>query len=121
MAILDQIQTVVIVMMENRSFDHVLGHLSMARFGNRKDVARLVDPETNLDYTNFLDGEGYQPFELEDGPLLHDLPHSRNLVATQLGTPGAALLQKIRSVAHYCIFRADPQCQISNGVITVGR
>ena len=45
MAILDQLQTIVIVMLENRSFDHVLGHLSMSRFGNRKNVAGLVDPE----------------------------------------------------------------------------
>ena len=84
MAILDQIQTIVVVMLENRSFDHVLGHLSMARFGNRKGVDGIGDPETNLDYTNFLDGQGYQPFELKDGSLLHDLPHSRGFVATQM-------------------------------------
>jgi phospholipase C len=89
MAILDQIQTIVIVMFENRSFDNVLGHLSMARFGNRKDVEGLVDPETNLDYTNFLEGQGYQPFELTDGSLLHDLPHNRVLVEAQLGKAGA--------------------------------
>ena len=89
MAALDQFQTIVIVMMENRSFDHVLGHLSMGRFGNRKDVGGLVDPESNLDYTNFLDGQGYQPFELKDGPLLHDLPHSRALVAAQLAKSGS--------------------------------
>ena len=84
MAILDQLQTIVIVMMENRSFDNMLGHLSMKRFGNRKDVAGLTEPESNPDYTNFLDGQGYQPFEMKDGPLLHDLPHSRGRVATQL-------------------------------------
>jgi phospholipase C len=84
MKILDQIQTIVIVMMENRSFDHVLGHLSMTPYGNRKDVAGLIDPETNPSYTNFLDGQGYQPFQLKDGPLPHDLPHSRALVAVQL-------------------------------------
>ena len=89
MAILDQLQTIVIVMMENRSFDNMLGHLSMARFGNRRDVAGLVDPESNPGYTNFLDGQGYQPFEMKDGPLLHDLPHSRGRVATQLGKSGA--------------------------------
>lgn len=88
MAILDQIQTIVIVMFENRSFDNVLGHLSMARFGNRPDVEGLVDPEINADYTNFLDGQGYQPFELKDGSLLHDLPHNRLLVDTQLARAG---------------------------------
>ena len=85
MATLDQIQSIVIVMMENRSFDHVLGHLSMKRFNNRQDVAGLIDPEENPAYANFLDGQGYQPFELKDGPLLHDLPHSRSLVGAQLG------------------------------------
>ena len=59
MAVLDQIQTFVVVMFENRSFDNVLGHLSMSRFGKRKDVDGLIDPETNLDYTNFLDAQGY--------------------------------------------------------------
>ncbi|WP_145955157.1 alkaline phosphatase family protein [Candidatus Nitrosoglobus terrae] len=84
MNILDQIQTIVIVMMENRSFDHVLGHLSMAQYGNRKDIIGLINPETNPDYTNFLDSQGYQPFHLKDGPLPSDLPHSRDLVAVQL-------------------------------------
>lgn len=88
MALLDQFQTIVIVMLENRSFDHVLGHLSMARFGGRRDVEGLTDPESNLDYTNFLNGQGYQPFELKDGPLLHDLPHSRARVETQLAKAG---------------------------------
>ena len=31
MATLDQIDTIVIVMMENRSFDHMLGYLSLKR------------------------------------------------------------------------------------------
>ena len=85
MAILDQIQTIVIVMMENRSFDNVLGHLSMARFGNRKDVEGLIDPETNLDYTNFLDGAGLPAFRVEGWSLLHDLPHSRALCCDSIG------------------------------------
>src|SRR4051794_14300512 len=88
MRALDELQTVVILMLENRSFDHILGHLSIARFGNRKDVAGLVDPEVNLDYTNFLDGQGYQPFELKDTLLAHDLPHSRGLVDVQLAKNG---------------------------------
>ena len=32
-----------------------------------------------------------------------------------------ALLQKIRSVVHYRVFQGSFQCQISNGVISVGR
>ena len=45
------IEHIVVLMMENRSFDNMLGHLSMKRFGNRNDVAGLTEPESNLDYT----------------------------------------------------------------------
>ena len=69
MAIMDQLQTIVIVMMENRSFDNMLGHLSMARFGNRNNVAGLVDPESNLDYTNFLDSPGLSALRVEGWAL----------------------------------------------------
>src|SRR5690625_5030341 len=84
MGILEQLQTIVIVMMENRSFDHVLGHLSMTQYGSREEVTGLVNPQENPSYTNFLEGQGYQPFHLQDGLLPHDLPHSRAMVATQL-------------------------------------
>ncbi|CAB1275034.1 alkaline phosphatase family protein [Candidatus Nitrosacidococcus tergens] len=88
MEVLDQIQTIIIVMMENRSFDNVLGHLSMPLYGNRKDVNGLVNIETNASYINFLDKQAYRPFHLQDGPLPYDLPHSRSMVATQLAKKG---------------------------------
>jgi phospholipase C len=101
MAAFDELQTIVVLMMENRSFDHILGHLSVARFGNRKDVAGLVDPEVNLDYTNFMDGQGYQPFELKDAPLAHDLPHSRGLVDVQLAKNGDRFIMSGFVEAYY--------------------
>ncbi|CAH9017645.1 alkaline phosphatase family protein [Candidatus Nitrosacidococcus sp. I8] len=88
MKALDQIQTIIIVMMENRSFDNVLGHLSMPWYGNRKDINGLVHAETNPSYTNFLDHREYRPFPLQDGPLPYDLPHSRPMVSTQLAKKG---------------------------------
>jgi len=84
MPALDQIATIVIVMMENRSFDHVLGHLRMPEHGNRLDIDGLVDPTENVAYTNFLGSEGFQPFHRADAPLPHDLPHARDRVAVQL-------------------------------------
>jgi phospholipase C len=84
MAKLDQINTIVIVMMENRSFDHVLGYLRMPEYGNRKDIEGLDEPTDNPKYANFLDAQAYQPFEFKDEQFLHDLPHGRNAVATQL-------------------------------------
>ncbi len=40
---LDSIETIVVVVMENRSFDHMLGYLSLNAFGGRNDVDGLKD------------------------------------------------------------------------------
>jgi hypothetical protein len=61
------------VMMENRSFDHMLGALRYSRFGGRVDVDGLTS-EANPQYQNFLEGRGYQRFHMLDGPLPCDLP-----------------------------------------------
>jgi phospholipase C len=82
---LRQIQTVVVVMMENRSFDHVFGHLTLPPFGNRTDVMGL-DPAHWATYANPVAGERpHMPFAIrQDLALPHDLPHERGPVATQL-------------------------------------
>lgn len=80
----DQVDTLVLVMLENRSFDHVLGHLSLRGIGDRTDVHGLIcldDP----DYANpSKSGTLIQPFLAEDGPLPSDLPHERPSVEQQL-------------------------------------
>src|SRR5437764_1482045 len=91
MAILDQIDTIAIVMMENRSFDHVLGHLRMPPFGNRQDVEGLVDPTNNPAYVNFVGPEGFAPFPRPDASYPHDTPHSRRAVAAQLAPSPAGV------------------------------
>ena len=74
------VDTIVIVMMENRSFDHVLGHLR----GNRTEVDGIADL-TNPDYRNpNSDGIDVEPFWMDDGPLPSDLPHDKAAVAKQL-------------------------------------
>lgn len=88
MAKLDQIKTIVIVMMENRSFDHVLGYLRRPERGNRQAIDGLDDPLNNPQYANFLDGQAYQPYAKKDESLLHDLPHARNSVTTQFAESG---------------------------------
>src|SRR5262245_59977625 len=72
--LLDRVDPIVMVMMENRSFDHMLGALRHARFGGRVDVDGLTS-EANPQYTNFFEGRGYQPFHMQDGPLPCDPPH----------------------------------------------
>lgn len=95
MADLDAVETIVIVMMENRSFDHMLGHLSLPAFAGREDVRGLrgeLDDDGTLrseDYLNAADGETYYPFLFEeDRPLSGDVPHDREEIEAQLGSPG---------------------------------
>ncbi|HYQ04796.1 MAG TPA: alkaline phosphatase family protein [Polyangiaceae bacterium] len=82
----DRVDTIVIVMMENRSFDHLLGTLCQSQFGGRADidgVKSLLDP-------NFAnpagDGTLVFPFPMNDGPFTNDLPHERDFVAMQLAS-----------------------------------
>jgi phospholipase C len=89
---LSDIQTFVIVMLENRAFDHMVGYLSLPDSGGIPplDVDGLrADPAWNDAVAN-LDATGapIRPFRLD--PLVqkivdpvHDLPH----IATQIATP----------------------------------
>src|SRR6266404_934456 len=90
MAALDQIRTIVVVIMENRSFDHVLGYLSLPQYGGRRDVDGLVNLDTDPRFANEYDQQIYRPFPMADGRFLHDLPHGRREVAIQLAVSGGA-------------------------------
>jgi phospholipase C len=94
----DSVGTVVIVMMENRSFDHMLGYLSLIDPKINVDGFEVGDaqpqdyriPETQLmndDYLNIssVDGAFHYPFHRLDNPLAIDLPHNRHSVWEQLG------------------------------------
>jgi phospholipase C len=81
---LNLIETIVIVMMENRSFDHMPGHLSYRQYANGTKVDGLQDLLNQQAYENIYAGEPYYPFEMKDGTLPSDLPHEREYVKTQL-------------------------------------
>ncbi|HLY73050.1 MAG TPA: alkaline phosphatase family protein [Planctomycetota bacterium] len=83
-----QIKTLVIVMMENRSFDHLLGYLSLPPF-SRADVEGLkADPAWNQAVANEWNGQKYAPFHLTDLAVTADPPHERAPIAMQLGAAG---------------------------------
>jgi phospholipase C len=89
---LNKIETIIIVMMENRSFDHMLGYLSLPDYG-RTDVEGLrykanVDPPV-WDSQYVVPGP-YTPFRMPDpkAPLPNkmDPPHERRpYIEKQLG------------------------------------
>jgi phospholipase C len=78
------IDTIVVVIMENRSFDHVLGHLSHPTFGNRTDVEGIRDLADNDWLNQNNDGLGIAPFWMPDAAIGTDLPHGAARVAQQL-------------------------------------
>jgi phospholipase C len=85
---LSPIKTIVIVMMENRSFDHMLGYLSLPP-SSRTDVNGLSnDPAWLAQYANYDEGEQVPLFLSQDPydmPDKFDPPHERVNIAGHLG------------------------------------
>jgi phospholipase C len=86
-----RIDTIVILMMENRSFDHLLGYLRLPAYGGREDVDGLTALD-NPDYANPRANAriAYPFIAPNDDAFLTDLPHERQEVAVQLAYAGAA-------------------------------
>jgi len=86
---LKDIEYIVVLMMENRSFDHLLGYLSLPPY-NRSDVEGFKE---NVNYSNHYGDKVYNTFQMQS-QLLEDPPHERDTINTQLGLPlklGSAL------------------------------
>ena len=84
---LNQIKNVVVVMMENRSFDHALGYLSLNKFG-RADVDGLKEgPDWNAKVASMCNGAPHLPWHCTDPfkATPFDPPHERGPIAIQLG------------------------------------
>jgi hypothetical protein len=78
---LQNIKTIIILMYENRSFDHMLGHLSYENILPEADG--LKEPLTN--YENLYQGGSYLPFVMPtDRELDFDIPHEYTDIALQL-------------------------------------
>jgi phospholipase C len=85
---LNLIKTIVVVMMENRSFDNLLGYLCLAP-NNWKNVEGLGSTAAWHDkVASVYDGTKYPPFLLTDpyDVIDADPPHERDPIATQMGT-----------------------------------
>ena len=84
---LDQVKSIVIVMMENRSFDHMLGYLSLDPY-NRKEVdGQSLDPDWLKKFTNYDSGQAIPPFHSDNPHTMpddFDPPHERSNIAAQI-------------------------------------
>jgi phospholipase C len=85
MPAVDNIDTFVVLMLENRSFDHMLGYLSLAG-GNVNGLSS--DPAWLNNFTNVNAGQSYPVHRLgADVASIPDPPHDRTPIAIQINTP----------------------------------
>ena len=93
------IDTIVIVMMENRSFDHVLGHLSYD--GTMPEVNGLKRPINQQAYWNLFETSSFSPWKMQDRGMGFDPPHEYYEVATQLNANQAGKIRMSGFVRAY--------------------
>lgn len=86
-ALASKIDHVVVLMMENRSFDHMLGYLKRDKGRDEIDGLNRPDAHGNTGQWNVFNGEQFQPFRLADThvPVDVDPCHSTSCVAAQIG------------------------------------
>src|SRR4051794_23847442 len=86
---LNLIKTIVVVMMENRSFDHLLGYLSMPPHNWQNVNGLQTDPNWLTKASSLYDGTLYAPFLLTDpyDLMVGDPPHERDQIDVQMGAP----------------------------------
>ncbi len=80
---LTRVNRIVLVLMENRSFDHLLGYLALEQFGH-PNFARIEGIQNAL---NYYAHDPYPPRTLVDLALDPDPPHEREDIATQIYNP----------------------------------
>ena len=88
---LKKIEHIFVVMMENRSFDHLLGYLDLAPH-NRTDIIGIKDAQSK-GYGNLQNGTKYTPQPRTDPAVPVDPLHEREPVAQQMRwRPGDPLM-----------------------------
>lgn len=85
----DRVQTIAILMLENRSYDHMMSFLSL---GLHDDPRPEIDGLTSLrkaENINSSKTKVYRPWVTNDDPLVCDLPHGRDLIELQIRSRGS--------------------------------
>ena len=113
MSALDQVDTIVLLMLENRSFDHLLGHLSLGACANNSGADGLADPLVRPQYLNSYQMQAYYPHKMRDRPLETDLPHDRNAIAVQMNHSALAGGFKMDGFAK-SYFSASPNVHVTD-------
>ncbi len=85
---LQDIDTIIVVIMENRSFDHVLGYLSLPGEAQMPVDGLRSDPAWLDAHANLHNSQIYRSTRLDpDVQAIVDPPHNWDTIATQIATP----------------------------------
>jgi phospholipase C len=117
-----RVRNVVVLMMENRSFDHMFGGLSFS--GARSDIDGCLPTMHNAD----LDGNLIAPYEAQnDGLCIPDPPHGWRSIETQLnGGANDGFLRAYQedhgraAGAHTMSFLSSSLLSTSHGLLDAG-
>jgi phospholipase C len=77
------VDTVVIVLMENRSFDHMLGYLGLPPYSRKIEGLQIKDDPR---FANPYNGQSYLPYHSVRLDMPHDPPHERPWIKEQIGS-----------------------------------
>lgn len=104
------IDQIFIVMLENRSFDHMLGYASLAPWSaTRPSVEGLQATPGWIDgFTSVFDGHRFPPHLFAERRI-DDPPHTRATIATQLATASGAAGPMTGFVASYATRPRPPR------------
>src|SRR5713226_1056704 len=81
---LAEIETIFIVLMENRSFDHMLGYLSLPPYN--RDI-NGIKQAWQSSYSNSFNGAKFALWHRSDPYIAIDPPHERGDIDVQMGGP----------------------------------
>src|SRR5260370_359779 len=107
---LSAVEHIVVVMMENRSFDHMLGYLNLPPWNASRPAIEGVslDPVWVQRFTNFYESRSFAPHDFTDRQI-DDPPHTRPTIAAQLGTSLGAQGPMTGFVASYAQRKPRPR------------
>ena len=102
MTTLEKVEHIVVLMLENRSFDHMLGYLSLE--GGRGDVDGL-----RAEFANEYDGRSYPVHHLDSTAIADDPDHSGDAVELQIGGEMGGFVKSFaKTLADRGVLDADP-------------
>lgn len=86
----NQIKRIVVVMMENRSFDSLLGYQSLQEFGKREVNGIQDDPVWAARAASIYNGNPFSPWHNDDpfSSMPGDPPHERKPIEVQMNRQG---------------------------------